>query len=201
MKKIGIFGGVFNPPHNSHINVANEILKLDNSFEKVIFVPVSSNYKKPEIINAEDRYNMLKLACENQENLEISRIEIDQKEQFFAYQTLDELKKQYPNHQLVFIIGTDSLKTLDTWKNLDYLLTTYSFLVYPRGNDNFDEILNNNKPLSPYINHINYLDTNYISDLSSTKIRNMLKTNQNIDDLIPISVFKYIQNKKLYKKP
>ena len=201
MKKIGIFGGVFNPPHNSHINVANEILKLDNSFEKVIFVPVSSNYKKPEIINAEDRYNMLKLACENQKSLEISRIEIDQKEQFFAYQTLDELKKQYPNHQLVFIIGTDSLKTLDTWKNLDYLLTTYSFLVYPRGNDNFDEILNNNKPLSPYINHINYLDTNYISDLSSTKIRNMLKTNQNIDDLIPISVFKYIQNKKLYKKP
>jgi len=201
MKKIGIFGGVFNPPHNSHINVAKEILKKDSTYEKIIFMPVGNNYKKPEIINAEDRYNMLKLACENQEKLEISRLEIDQKEQFYAYQTLDELKKQYPNHELVFIIGTDSLKTLDTWKNLDYLLTTYSFLVYPRGNDNFSEILNNNKPLTPYINHINYLNTKHISDLSSTKIRNMLKDNQNIDNLIPNNVFNYIKNKKLYKKP
>lgn len=199
MKKIGIFGGVFNPPHNSHINVATEILKINKEYEKIIFVPVGNNYKKPEIINAEDRYNMLKLACEDKKNLEISRIEIDQPKQFYAYETLDELKKQYPNYELVFIIGTDSFKTLDTWKNLDYLLTTYSFLIYPRDNDNFNEILKNNKILQKYSTNITYLDTNIISDLSSTKIRNLIKSSCNTDNLIPKKVVEYIKQKKLYK--
>lgn len=199
MKKIGIFGGVFNPPHNSHINVATEILKTNKDFEKIIFVPVSNNYKKPEIIDAEDRYNMLKLACEDKRNLEISRIEIEQPKQFFAYETLDELKKQYPNYELVFIIGTDSFKTLDTWKNLDYLLTTYSFLIYPRDKDDFFEILRNNKTLQKYSTNINYLNTTMISDLSSTKIRSMIKSSYNTDNLIPEKVVEYIKQKKLYK--
>lgn len=199
MKKIGIFGGVFNPPHNSHINVAMEILKTNKEYEKIIFVPVGNNYKKPEIINAEDRYNMLKLACEGKNNLEVSRIEMDQQKQFYAYETLDLLKKQYPKHELVFIIGTDSLKTLDTWKNLDYLLTTYSFLVYPRDKDNFNEILENNKAIQKYSSNINYLNTNIVSDLSSTKIRNMIKSSENISNLLPEKVAQYINKRRLYK--
>ena len=159
MKKIGIFGGVFNPPHNSHLNVAKEILNNQKEFEKIIFVPVGNKYKKDEIIDAEYRYDMLKLACETDPNLEVSRLEIDQPEQFYAYQTLDEFKKKYPDYELSFIIGTDSLKTLHTWANLDYLLTNYSFLIYPRGTDNFHKILNDNEVLKKYNSHINYLNT------------------------------------------
>lgn len=215
MSKIGIFGGVFNPPHNFHVTVANQILLTFHEFERIIFVPVGNNYKKPEIINAEHRYNMLKLICDKNKNFDVSRIEIDSDIQPYAYQTLDTLSKSYPNSELVFIIGTDSLKTLDTWKNIDYLLSTYSFLVYPRGTDNFNEIIENNKIIKPYKNKFIFMKTSVISDLSSTFIRKQIKKmaslpvendshiikekkDSNIKLLLPDNVYEYIKEKHLY---
>ena len=122
MEKIGVFGGAFNPPHNFHFSVAQEILNNDKDFSKIIFVPVGDKYKKDGLISAEHRFNMLKGVCDNNKKFEVSRIEIDETEQLKAFQTLDKLSKVYSTAKLYFIIGTDSLKTLDTWANLDYLL-------------------------------------------------------------------------------
>ena len=199
MKKIGIIGGAFNPPHNFHFSVAQEILNTDNTFEKIIFVPVGDKYKKNDLIPAEHRYNMLKLICDKNTKLETSRLEIDEKEQLYAYQTLDKFSKIYPEHKLYFIIGTDSLKALNTWANLDYLLTTYSFLVYQRENDNFTDILNNLPELNKYKNNIIYLNNNIWSNLSSSYIRKQITESKNIEYLIPNEILTYIKNNNLYK--
>ena len=198
MKKIGVLGGAFNPPHNFHFSVAQEILNANNEFEKIIFVPVGDKYKKNDLISAEHRYNMLKLVCDKTDNLEVSRLEIDEKEQLYAYQTLDKFSKIYPEHELYFIIGTDSLKTLNTWSNLDYLLTTYSFLVYQRGNDNFENILDNLPEISKYKDKIIFFNNSIWSNLSSSYIRTQINEQKRIEYLIPNEVLNYIKNNNLY---
>ena len=71
--KIGIYGGAFNPPHLSHIKIVKELLKR-KYLDKIIIVPVGNYYKKDELINFEDRYNMLKLIFKNK-NITISDYE------------------------------------------------------------------------------------------------------------------------------
>ena len=61
MKKIGFFGGCFNPPTNMHIKIANDLIK-EGKLDKVIFIPMNDFYKKEELIEAKHRFNMLKLA-------------------------------------------------------------------------------------------------------------------------------------------
>ena len=80
MEKIGVFGGAFNPPHNFHFSVAQEILNNDKDFRKIIFVPVGDKYQKEGLISAEHRFNMLKAVCDNNEKFEVSKIEIDEPE-------------------------------------------------------------------------------------------------------------------------
>lgn len=199
MKKIGIFGGVFNPPHNFHFTVAEEILNNHPEFEKIIFMPVGDKYKKPEIIPAEHRYNMLKLACTKNPKLEVSDFEMQQEEQFYAYQTLDAFQKLYPDHKLSFIIGTDSLKTFETWKRYEYLLENYEILVYPRGKDDAKEILKNHPILQKHTDQFSFANCLISTNVSSTFIRKNLRNGKNIHYLIPEKVFEYIEKNKLYK--
>lgn len=198
MKKIGIFGGAFNPPHNFHFSVAQEILNNDKDFTKIIFVPVGDKYKKDGLIPAEHRYNMLKSVCDNNEKFEVSKIEMDEPEQLKAFQTLDKLSAIYTDAKLYFIIGTDSLKTLDTWANLDYLLSKYSFLVYKRGDDNFYEILSNLPEIEKYKSNIIFANNKMYSNLSSSYIRDELKSGNKLNYSLPKDVIDYIEANKLY---
>lgn len=199
MNKIGVFGGVFNPPHNFHFSVAEEILNNDKNFSKIIFVPVGDKYKKDSLISAEHRFNMLKCICDNNNKFEVSRIEIEENEQLKAFQTLDKLSNLYPNSELYFIIGTDSLKTLNTWANLDYLLTNYSFLVYKRGSDDFYEILDGLPELWKYKSNIIFANNKIYSNLSSSYIREEIKQGKELNYSLPKEVTDYIKANKLYK--
>ena len=115
MKKIIMFGGAFNPPLNSHFLLAQQIVNEVEDIDKVIFVPVNIKYEKNEaIISSEDRYNMLKMVCDKNENFEVSRLEIDSNRPLFTIETLDILQKEYPKHQILFATGTDNLKEFDT---------------------------------------------------------------------------------------
>lgn len=64
LKKIGFFGGCFNPPTNVHINLAKRLI-IEKKIDMVFFVPVGDYYKKQELETAKHRLNMLKLACKN----------------------------------------------------------------------------------------------------------------------------------------
>lgn len=198
MEKIGVFGGAFNPPHNFHFSISQEILNNDKDFSKIIFVPVGDKYKKDGLISAEHRFNMLKVVCDNNEKFEVSRIEIDEAEQLKAFQTLDKLSNIYSTAKLYFIIGTDSLKTLDTWANLDYLLSNYSFLVYRRGDDNFYEILNSLPEIQRYKSNIIFADNKIYSNLSSSYIRAEVKNGNKLNYSLPKEIIDYIENNNLY---
>lgn len=197
-KTLGIMTGVFNPPHNFHLKIAIEILKNNPNIEKIIFVPTNNNYKKDDVVDSEHRYNMLKLICDKNNNLEVSRFEIDKSTQPYSIDTLDYFYLQYPNYNISLIIGSDNLKTFDKWHDYQNILLKYSPIIFERDNDELNEIIQNTPFLKEYKNCINNSNCNITSNLSSTKIRNLIRNNLPISEYVPSEIENYIKDNKLY---
>lgn len=192
--RIGIFGGCFNPPHQMHKDISLNLIKK-NYLDKVIYVPTGNFYKKDNLASDIDRYNMLKLMLKDTSNLEVSDYEFGKLK--YTYQTLTYFKNQYPNADIYFILGSDNLKELDSWKKYEYILSNFKILVIRRNNDNIDEIINKYYKWKENIITAD-ISLNYIS---STQIRNYLKESGTINitsNMIDENVLEYIKSNKLY---
>lgn len=198
-KVIAVFGGSFNPPINSHVLLAKQIIEKSNIVEKLIFVPVSTNYQKSKLENDEHRYNMLKLICENEDKLEVSNIELIQDKQLYTIQTLDLLKEQYgKEYEIWFVMGTDNLKEVDTWNSPERLLKEYKIIVLEREDDKLEELIQKNKLLAKYKESLIKIEGIDKIFLSSTMIREKLKNGEEIEKFIDKNVLQYIKENKLY---
>lgn len=114
--RIGVFVGSFNPPHDGHFKVAKHLIETD-IVDKVFLLPTPNYWDKNNLINVEDRVNMLKF-------YEDKNIIVDSIHNNFpyTYQVLRSLKNDYPNDQLYLIIGSDQLEKFHLWKNIDEIL-------------------------------------------------------------------------------
>lgn len=198
MQRIGIFGGSFNPIHVGHLIAAQEILdamKLD----KVIFIPAGNPPHKPQsnLASAEDRYNMVKLAIQNNPGFEISSIEMERRGKTYSFDTLMELKNQCKDVDMHFIIGFDTLKELHTWKNIQGIFDIVSFVVVNRGNEAFEIKQLIEDRVSTYGGAIEYVPIPDI-EISSTDIRHRVNGSRSIKYLVPDAVEKYIKSRGLY---
>lgn len=190
MKRIGIFGGTFDPIHSGHIMIAEEVFKELN-LDKIIFVPANIPPHKlhTKIANAQDRYNMTKLAVDYNDNFEVSDIEIKRQGPSYSIDTINELKKNIKQDaEFYFIIGSDSISELRHWKDFDKLLKIVKFVVVNRPRHGFEGI-----PVGALRIQLRGMD------ISSSKIRNRIKEAESVDSLVPEEVKKYITKKGLYK--
>ena len=103
-KQIVMFGGAFNPPLNSHFSLAQQLLNENEQIEKVIFVPVNSQYEKVGLVANEHRYQMLKAVCDKNEKFEVSTIELESSRPLYTIETLQKLKEQYSGYEIAFMI-------------------------------------------------------------------------------------------------
>lgn len=199
-KVIAVFGGSFNPPINSHISLAKEIIEKCKSIEKLIFVPVSTRYQKIELVDDKHRYNMLKLICKNEDKLEVSDIELKHNRQLYTIETLDFIKEQYgKDYNVMFVMGTDNLKELETWKEPERILRDYKVIVLERDNDNVEEIISNSELLKENMKSLIILKGIKKIDLSSTMIRDKIKKGEDVKEYVPNSILEYIYENNLYK--
>ena len=131
-EKIAIFGGSFNPIHNGHLQVAKSALS-ECGLKKVIFLPNANppHKNKEHIISAHHRYNMVALATDGFENFEISNYEMNSDKPSYTINTLRHMKSVY-NAELFFIIGADSLYTLNLWKGI-HIVGYFSSLLRENG--------------------------------------------------------------------
>lgn len=183
--KIGIFGGSFNPPHYMHKDIAINLIKK-GYLDKVIYVPTGNCYQKQELIDAEDRYQMLKLMTNDNPNLLVSDVEMKD-DLMYTYETLDYFRELFPNDFLYFICGSDNLDQITTWKNYRYILNQYKLLVVKRERDKIN---------TKYKNVI--LANIPVSNISSTKIRDAFKKHEHVNH-IDYKVKEYIKKNKLYQ--
>ena len=198
-KQIIVFGGCFNPPLNSHFSLAEQMVAEYSEIEKIIFVPVNSQYEKMDLIENEHRYQMLKTVCDRNEKFEVSRIEIDSKRQLYTVETLHRLQEEYSDYEITFVTGSDNLKTLDTWKKADELTKDFKIYILERENDKMEEIIENNIFLRKHRQVFIKAKDTIKSNLSSTFVREKIKAGKSIRYLTPDEVILYIQEHQLYR--
>jgi len=187
--KIGILGGTFNPIHTGHLILAEEVrekLKLD----KVIFVPtyLPPHKDNSDIASACARLTMVKLAIKGNRYFLASELEIKRDGRSYTIDTMKEFKSIYPQDELYFIIGSDLLKYLDDWKDLQEIIKMVKFIVATRPG----------YPLEKIPSHISTIPIRAV-DISGFEIRKAIKENKSFRYLVPEAVLRYIDKKRLYR--
>lgn len=191
--KIGILGGSFNPPHKMHLDMGINLINKQY-VDKVIYVPTGSKYKyKNNLLPDKNRLEMLEIITNKYKDLCVSDYEL-KSEVVYTYQTLNYFKEMNPNDEIYFICGTDNLSYMDKWMNSEEILNNYKILVIKREGEDIDELLNK---------FCEYRENIIVSDvipynISSTVIREKIKNNENVDNLIDKDILNYIKENKLY---
>lgn len=187
--KIGILGGTFNPIHIGHLILADEA-KEKLGLDRIIFVPayLPPHKNNSDIAGAQDRFQMIKIALKTNNYFSVSDIEIKRAGRSYTIDTVKEFKKIFPKDELYFITGSDLLKYLDEWKDLDEILKLVKFVVATRPGYPLEKI-------PAYISTVSIRAV----DVSAFEIRQASKENKTFRYLVPESVFNYIIKKKLYR--
>lgn len=186
-KQVGILGGNFNPIHQGHLIIADQAyhqLGLDEIYLLPSFLPPHVD-EKPTI-PAELREEMLHIATEADPHIKIERIELKREGKSFTYDTMLELTQRNPNTDYFFIIGGDMVEYLPKWYKINELLSLVQFVGVKRSGYSVQTDY-------PII----WIDVPLI-DISSTTIRQKVRSGCSVRYLLPDDVINYIILKGLY---
>ncbi|HMI56303.1 MAG TPA: nicotinate-nucleotide adenylyltransferase [Gemmatimonadaceae bacterium] len=191
--RIGVFGGTFDPPHVGHLLLASdarEALRLD----RLIFVPAGTQPFKlatPAVATAQDRLEMLRLAVADDASYTVDDAEIGRKGLSYTVDTLEQLSGRYAGAHLFLLLGQDTLASFEQWKNPERIreLATLAVMRRADGNGSRAEIASDG---------VITVSTRRI-DVSSTEIRERLRTNKSVKGFVPESVERFIEARGLYR--
>ncbi|WP_314059288.1 nicotinate-nucleotide adenylyltransferase [uncultured Vagococcus sp.] len=186
-RQVGILGGNFNPVHNAHLIIADQVYH-QLGLDKIYLMPSneSPHVDEKKTISANFRLDMLALALSDAEHLEIETIEIERTGKSYTYDTMKALTQQNPETDYYFIIGGDMVDYLPKWHRLEELLDLVQLVGVRRPNYPIE---------SSY--PIIWVDVP-LMDLSSSYIRKKVAEGCSINYLLPQSVINYIHEKGLY---
>lgn len=205
MKKIGILGGTFNPIHNTHIEMAKTALK-NYDLSEVWMMPakIPPNKIGRDITEGYHRYNMLKLALENEDNILPSDFELLRNDISYTSDTLTLLRKKYPDIDFYLIIGGDSVLYLEDWHEPQIIFNNAGILYISRVGDESEECrLHIENVLKKRFINIRMHELPFdISDISSTDIRKKIAEGEKDSTKLNINkkVMDYILRYELYKE-
>lgn len=185
ISRIGLLGGTFDPIHNGHIAIAKiaiQQLKLD----KLFLIPAGNPWQKSEFTESKHRLEMVKKVVTDLEKVEVLEIEVSKPGPTYTYETLQELHRKYPNCEFILILGSDAVAGLNTWKEPNLVKTLARIYVVQRAGDFTQDW------------HFDHIQMPPI-EISSTEIREKVKNNESISELVPKSVIEYISANGLYR--
>jgi nicotinate-nucleotide adenylyltransferase len=185
LKKIGIYGGSFDPIHHGHLILAREareILDLD----EVIFVLAAQSPHKTNVppASASVRWKMLASAIAHENGFSASRLEIDRPPPSYSIDTVEHLRVERQDAEFFFLIGEDNVPQLPSWHRFDELRRLVRFVVLDRSGTTVEE---------------HYPVVRRKIDISATTIRNRVASGQSIRYLVPEAVEQIIRRKSLYQ--
>ena len=189
-KRIGIFGGSFNPVHSGHMMLASYIAQTGEVDEVwMVMSPCNPLKDGVEMASESDRLNMLNLACEDVDFLKVSDIELSLPRPSYTIDTLKALRKLHPDIDFRLIVGSDNLAIFDKWKDSETILNEYGLIVYPRPDYSIDDF---------HDERVTIVDAPVLQ-ISSTFIRQAISDGKDMNFFVPQKVYQYIRNHKLYK--
>lgn len=197
-KRVGIFGGTFDPIHMGHLIVAETIMD-EFHLDKVVFIPAAVPPHKldKQISPAKHRYMMTMLATCSNPRFQVSDMEMHRQGPSYSRDTLAQLIKEHGSDtEFYFIVGADSVENLHTWNRIDELLTMCHFIGASRPGcmPDMEKIAQRFGPLAE---KIHCLETPEL-EISSTEIRHRVGQKRTIRYIVPETVEQYIYKEKLY---
>ena len=208
-KPIGLLGGVFDPVHLGHINMALRCMEtLD--LQEVRFIPANLPPHKPEpIATQRHRLAMLECAVTQRPQLTVNEMELERGGVSYTIDTLIDLRDKDALQPLCFIMGMDAFESLPTWRRWQDLID-YAHLILidrkrpdRRRDERMRDYYDARACLSPATLHANpcgyiYKTTISIPEISSSRIRGLLTNDETAGELLPAGVHHYIKENNLY---
>jgi len=198
MQRIGIYGGTFNPVHIGHIRAAKyaiEALKLD----KLLLIPNRTTPCKQgsDSVDPQQRLTMLRIAVSSCEKMEVSDVELTREGISYTFLTLQQLRCEYPDAELVLLLGSDMFCGIHNWKNADELLRNAHLGVFCRGGRKEAAAIQEQKERLEAMGASVQLLQNPVTDISSTQLRRLLIF-RCASPFLPEGVEAYIREHGLY---
>ena len=199
--KIGIMGGTFDPIHNGHLALARCALTQFH-LDKIWFLP---NGKPPHKLGQDadirltHRLKMIELAISGEPDFELCTYEAKRKDVSYSYDTMETFQKYWPEHTFYFIVGADSVLTLEQWKHPERLAKTCTFLAACRDDVNSEKMNIEIKRLEKLYQTKILMLRMPVFPVSSSEIRQELAAGNLEHGLLPECVWNYIKKEHLYE--
>lgn len=200
MSKIGILGGTFDPIHNGHMALAEQAI-TEFKLDKILFIPNHLAWMKSgrNITDEKDRVLMVLASIADHPQFEISYIEIEAGGNSYTADTLTALCRDHPENKYYFIMGADSLFTIESWYKPDVIFSHAVILVSVRDDCNEEELITKKQQLKhDFSADIRLLHMDKV-EISSTYIREHFYTDENVKEMLPEAVYRYASEKHLYQ--
>lgn len=198
MIKVGIMGGTFDPIHIGHLILAMEAINYKN-LDEVWFIPTGNpNFKQDKnVTDKQKRFEMVKIATQDNKKFKVCDYEINKNGVTYSWETMKYLRENY-DYDFYFIMGEDSLMSVETWENAEDFLKNTKILACIRRQEEMSKLDVKIDDLKSKGYFVEKIPTSFI-DISSTKIREKVQTNQDFRYFVPNQVFEYIVRNKLYE--
>lgn len=198
-KKVGIMGGTFDPIHVGHLILA-ENARVCLELDEILFIPSGTPYMKENVLDSRTRIAMTSAAIEDNPYFALSKIEAERSGRTYTYETLQQLKQDNPNTEYYFIVGADSLFSMDGWKNPEAIFSSCIIIAAMREGHSRIELCQQIE----YLKERYYADVRLLPernvDISSTDIRDRVRNHESIRYLVHDSVLDYIEKHHIYQE-
>lgn len=198
MRKIAIFGGSFNPVHTGHINIC-EWCQKEYNFDEILLIPTHIPPHKAALnmASGQDRVNMLSIATKGLDFVTICDIELKERGISYTFLTLEKLKKLYTDAEFYLIVGSDMFFIFEKWVNYEHILKNVTLITGARHENEYQKLLDKKSIFENYQDKIDIINLD-IKEVSSTEIRDIIKSDTGIEEKISNEVLSYIRKNNLY---
>lgn len=197
-RRIGLFGGTFDPIHLGHLIVAVEV-RYALDLDLILFVPAGQPPHKPDqpISSDIDRVNMLELAIAGLPGFDVSTVDLDRPGPSYTADTLEHVALEYPDDRRFFIMGADSLRDLADWHAPERIVRAAELAVAARPGVDLD-LREIELRIPDLAGRVHMVETPLIG-ISATDIRRRVAGGEPITFQVPRDVEAYIHEHRLYR--
>ena len=189
-QRVAIFGGSFDPIHYGHLALAGEVIARGLASEVWLMVTPQNPHKQDKVLSDERlRFQMAQLAVEGMEGVKACDFEFSLPRPSYTLTTLTALTEAYPDKEFCLLIGADNWEKFDRCYKGDEIISRHGVIVYPRGSEE-------EPPLPPGVQWM----PAKLHDVSSTMVRAAVAAGNDITDLVPATVVRFINDNKMYRK-
>ncbi len=201
-ERIGIFGGSFNPIHRAHLTMAAKVVERFQLCKLLLMPSRQPPHKSSDdLATGADRLAMCQLAAADEERIEVTDLELGRQGPSYTVDSLQDLRVEYPQAELLLVIGADMLKIFHQWVAFEQIHALVRLVTFPRPGVDLGELPELREALGDAaVERLlgDVLDVEPM-EVSSTDVRNRVRAGQPIEHLVPPAVADYIARHNLYR--